>query len=671
VTKNDNKQLAISETELNSVLVLYSNGKISEAITEIKILNDKYPNVPFLFNILGACYQSQGHLEVSIKLFKTAISIKSDYAEAHFNLGVVLKIIGHLPDAVESYKKAISFEPRYFDAYNNLGNLLFQMGLFEESIKIYKNAILIKPNLSNVHNNLAGVFKFLGRLDDAKKYYRKAIEINPKYSEAYNNLGVILKKTNHLEEALICFEKAERLNPETEFILGPLLQIKKNLCNWDDLEAKIDNLSKDIKKKKKSVAPFFLLGLLDSPILQRINTEIYVNKKHPKATNLEPLSQYSRHKKIRIGYFSADFHNHATMHLMAELFECHNKNSYEVFAFSFGPNFDNDEWRVRVEESFDSFIDVSSKSDLEISTIARQMEIDIAIDLKGFTKDSRPNIFMERSAPIQVNYLGYPGTLGADYFDYLIADKILVPIKNQKYYSEKIVYMPDSYQVNMSERNISKVKISRKKLGLPKKSFVFCCFNNTYKITPSVFQSWMRILSKVNDSVLWLFVKNKTARKNLQKEAEKLGIDKNRVVFATFMAVEEHLNRIRHADLFIDTIPYNAHTTASDALRVGIPVITCQGESFASRVAASLLNSINLPELITKSQEDYEFLAIELATNPRKLKIIKNKLIKNLSISPLFNPLLFTQNLELAYSAIYERYHEGLEPDHIFIKNSE
>jgi predicted O-linked N-acetylglucosamine transferase (SPINDLY family) len=396
--------------------------------------------------------------------------------------------------------------------------------------------------------------------------------------------------------------------------------------------------------------------------------EISVNEKYPQSHVLSKIERYQKHKKIRIGYFSGDFHNHATMHLMAELFECHDKVFFELIAFSFGPD-KQDQWRQRVFLCFDKFLDVRLKSDREISLLARKMEIDIAIDLKGYTRNCRPNIFAKGCAPIQVSYLGYPGTMAANYMDYLIADRTLIPDEKKHHYLEKIVYMPNSYQVNVSNRSISKTSLLRHELGLPSTGFVFCCFNNTYKITPSTFTGWMRILKAVEDSVLWLFENNNNTTKNLKKEAMKFGINEDRFVFATHMPVEEHLNRIKQADLFIDTLPYNAHTTASDALRMGLPVLTCVGNSFASRVAASLLNAVNLPELITTTQEQYELLAIQLATHPEKLKIIKDKLVNNLPTAPLYDTPLFTRQLESAYLTMYDRYQQGLDPDYIYVEH--
>jgi predicted O-linked N-acetylglucosamine transferase (SPINDLY family) len=324
---------------------------------------------------------------------------------------------------------------------------------------------------------------------------------------------------------------------------------------------------------------------------------------------------------------------------------------------------------LRIKKGVDHFHEVRAMSYADTAMLARSVELDIAVDLGGFTRNCRPNIFAEGSAPIQVNYLGYPGTMGANYMDYLVADQTIIPEENQQYYSEKIVYMPNSYQVNMSNISASEPSLSRHELGLPETGFVFCCFNNNYKITPTTFAGWMRILKAVGDSVLWLLDNNNNTTKNLIKEAMKFGINEDRLVFATFMPFEDHLNRIKQADLFIDTHPYNAHTTTSDALRMGLPVLTCIGNSFASRVAASLLNAVNLPELITTTQEHYESLAIELATNPEKLKIIKDKLVNNLPTAPLYDTKLFARHFESAYLSMYDRYQNGLDPDHIYVEH--
>ena len=349
------------------------------------------------------------------------------------------------------------------------------------------------------------------------------------------------------------------------------------------------------------------------------------------------------------------------------MFELHDKSKFELIGFSFGPDDHNDEMRKRVSSAFDQFINVNSKSDKEIAELSRDLKIDIAVDLMGFTKNHRFGIFVERCAPIQASYLGYSGTTGSDYIDYIIADKVLIPEESQKFYTEKIIYLPDSFMVSDTTKKISNKVYTRQELGLPKSGFVFCCFSQNYKITPDVFDTWMRILKKVENSVLWLAENNKTGVKNIKNEAELRGIDPNRIIFAQHMLLAEHLARHRLADLFIDTFPYTAHTTCNDALWSNVPVLTRIGESFASRGAASLLSAISLSELITNTEKEYEDLAIKIATNKNYFTEIKNKLSKNRTSKPLFNTKLFTQNIESAYFKIYEKYISNKNPDNIEI----
>ena len=619
-----------------------------------------------------------------------------------FQEALVLHRSGQLDLAETKYKKLLNFLPNNIDLLTNLGTIALQKGMLEEGVKIINSSLLINPNQSTAHNNCGNALKELKRFDEALASYDRAIELKlndaevysnrgltlqelkktdealasydraislkPDYADAYFNRGITLHKLNRLDKALASFNRAIELKLDIDFLLSYSLFTKMKLCIWDDLSQRLNELTKKIINNEKAALPFSMLVLVDEPEIQKKTNEIYVKKECPTINVLPKIKRYPKHSKIRIGYFSADFHNHATMHLMAELFERHDKKKFELIAFSFGPD-KKDEWRQRVLLCFDQFVDVRLKSDQEISLLARKMEIDIAIDLKGFTRDSRPNIFAEGSAPIQVSYLGYPCTMAADYIDYLIADSILIPEEKQQHYSEKIVYMPNSYQVNVSKRNISETSLMRHEFGLPDTGFVFCCFNNNYKITPTIFAGWMRILKAVENSVLWLFESNKAASKNLKKEAKKFGINEDRLVFATYTTVEEHLNRIKLADLFIDTLPCNAHTTTSDALRMGLPVLTCIGNSFASRVAASLLNAVNLPELITTTQEQYESFAIKLAMHPEKLNTIKEKLIKNLPTAALYDTQLFVRHLESAYLNMYDRYQKGLNPDHIYVEH--
>ena len=478
---------------------------------------------------------------------------------------------------------------------------------------------------------------------------------------------MILGELKRYDDALVSYAHAIQFKSELDYLLGDFINTKMHLCNWGNFQTLVNQLVEKIIKQEKAITPFATLALIDNPELQKQTAEIYINDKHPISNTLPKISKYQKHQKIRIGYFSADFRNHPVSFLTAELFELHNREQFEIFAFSFGLN-TQDTMRKRLERGFDQFIDVREKSDVEIAMLAREMEIDIAVDLGGFTQDYRVNIFAMGAAPIQISYIGYLGTMGAEYFNYLVADPFLIPQDKQQFYSEKIVYIP-SYQVNDTQQVISEKMFSREELGLPEKAFVFCCFNNIYKITPTTFDSWMRILNEVNDSVLFLLDANGTATKNLKKEATSRGIDANRLVFGKHLPLPEYLSRYRIADIFLDTLPYNAGTTASDALRVGLPVLTQMGESFASRMAGSLLNAVGLPELITATQEAYESLAIELATNPKKLSVIKDKLVRNLPTSLLYNTKLFTQHIELAYQEMHQRYQDDLTPDHIYIKS--
>jgi predicted O-linked N-acetylglucosamine transferase (SPINDLY family) len=438
------------------------------------------------------------------------------------------------------------------------------------------------------------------------------------------------------------------------------------ISSWAGFEKSLENISQKVSEGEKTTVPFPLLALTDDALLLKQSSEIYSSQIYPLNLSLGEISKYPRRNKIILGYFSADFHDHATSYLMAELFELHDKQRFELVAFSFGP-IANDAMRQRLIGAFDHFYEVGSMSDIEIAKLSRELSIDIAIDLKGFTKNSRTGIFSCRAAPIQVNYLGYPGSMGSKYIDYLIADKSLIPDQSQQFFSEKIVYLPNSYQANDTKRLISNEQFTREEFGLPENDFVFCCFNNNYKILPTTFCGWMNILNSVPRSVLWLLKDNPWAVENLKKEAEKCGVSQERLVFAERISLPDHLARHRQADLFLDTFPCNAHTTASDALWGGLPVLTRQGQSFASRVAASLLNAVGLPELITATQSEYEALAINLATNAQKLADIKQNLTNNRLSTSLFDTQSFINGLEVAYRKMYDCYHSDLVADHIYI----
>jgi len=655
----------LTKDQINSVLSLFNNGQFQEAVDAIKLLNIDYPNVPLLFNLLGASYKSLGQIDNSLQMFETATKIKPDYAEAYFNQGVILKEVGRLEDAVECYKIAIDLVPNYTDAHNNLGNAYKVLGQLDSAIESYKSAIIFNPSLAHVHNNLGIVFKDMGSMEDAIKSFQNAISINPGLYDAQNNLAIVFRKVKRLKESLVCYERVNELKPDVNFNLTNIFHLKMHLCIWDGLSSQLKELEKKINNRKKVIRPFALLGLIDNPELQMKNSLIYCNDKYLKSSELKQIKDYSRHDKIRIGYFSADFRDHPVSALTIELYEMHNRTKFEVYAFSYGPD-TKDEMNLRIKEGVDHFHNVETISDKEIVILARSLEIDIAVDLGGFTQNSRTGVFAMSVAPIQISYLGYLGTMGADYYDYIVADAIIIPEESKKYYTEKIVYLPN-FQVNDSKQSYEDVVSTRAELGIPEGSFVFCCFNNTYKITPFILDSWVSILKNVDTSVMLVYADNELAKINLSKEISIRGIDSSRLLFGRHLPRPEYLGRFKVADLFLDTSPYNAGATASDALRMGLPVLTYLGNSFASRMGASLLTAMNLPELITYSQEEYELLAIKLATHPEKLKSIKDKLTNNLSNAPLYDTSLFTYHLESAYQTMYERNQEGLEIDDIYV----
>ena len=441
-----------------------------------------------------------------------------------------------------------------------------------------------------------------------------------------------------------------------------------HICDWINFDIECAHLTSSVRNKKANTEPFAFLGISSSPDDQLQCAKLWVAEKYPPFQKPIWRGEHYRHDRIRVAYVSADFHQHATSYLMAGMFECHDKSRFEITAISIGPE-DSSEMRRRLRRSFEHFIDAKALSDAEIASRISEAEIDILIDLKGFTQDARTNVFAQRPAPIQVNYLGYPGTMGASYIDYIIADQTVIPDECRKFYSEKVAVLPNTYQVNDRKRVISDKAFTRSDVGLPSQGFVFCCFNSKYKITPRIFDRWMRILKQVEGSVLWLLEDNTSAASNLKKEAVARGVSSERLVFAKRMPLPEHLARHKLADLFLDTLPYNAHTTASDALWAGLPVLTCIGETFAGRVAASLLNAIHLPELITTTPEAYEQTAVDLATHPEKLAAIRHKLAENRLTTPLFDTKRFTKHIEVAYTMMYERHQAGLAPDHIIVPN--
>lgn len=684
------------EAHSNRGLALNDLNRLDEALISLDRAIALKPDFAFAYNNRGIALKNLNRLDEALESYDHAIALNANYAEAYNNRGSVLSRLGKLDEALVNYDHAIELKLDYADAYCNRGSALNDQNLPEEALISINRAIMLKPDFAMAHNNRGialrnlnkldealdsynraialkpdlaeaycnqgSVFYSLMKLDEALVYYDRAIALKPDFAEAYNNQGAALADLHRLEDALVAYDLAIKFAPDNEFFIGSRFDVKLKLCDWSDYAEHRMHLEKKAQAGKNDAHPFAVLAVSGMPDLQKLAAEAFVHKHFPINNDLAPISRYPKHDKIRIAYFSADFRNHPVAFLTAGLFERHDKSKFELIAFSLSGS--DDEMRKRIKPAFDQFIDVSKYSDREVALLARDMEIDIAIDLGGFTSHCRPSIFALRAAPVQINYIGYPGTMGADYMDYIIADKTIVPCTHQKFYSEKIVYLP-SFQSNDTKRVISDRKFTREELGLPATGFVFCCLNNNYKINPRMFDCWMRILKHVNGSVLWLIGENQGTVSNLLKEAAFRGVDCGRLIFAKRLPVSEYLARYRMADLFLDTLPFNAGTTASDALWAGLPVLTLIGESFAGRMAASLLNAIHLPELISTTQEEYEACAINLATHPEKLKSIRQKLANNRLTTPLFDTEYFTKNIESAYIQMYERYQAGLEPDHI------
>ena len=614
---------------------------------------------------MGNALKEQGKLEEAIEAYNKALSLKPDYVDAYYNMGIALQKQSKLKEAIEAYNKALSFKPDYAKAYNNMGIALSDQSKLEEGIEAFNKALAIKPDYAKAYNNMGIALKEQSKLEEAIEAYGKALSIKPDYADAYYNMGIALSDQGKLEEVIEAYNKALAIKPDYEDARTLKLHQQAHICNWDSIAEDV-NLIPELGTLEKHVSPFALLSLEDSPDRHLTRSKIYAKAKYPQKI-LPPKDKPSkRPKRIRIGYFSTDFKEHPVAYLIAKVLEQHNRDQFEVCGYSLHGS-SSCEMRQRLVKSFDCFTDVQDMSDKDISLRAREDKIDIAVDLNGYTKYTRTGIFAYRAAPIQVNYLGYPGTLGADFMDYIVADPVLIPEDKRQHYSEQIIYLPNTYQPTDNTRIISDKVIMRKDIGLPDKGFVFCCFNQNCKISPAEFDIWMRLLTSVKGSVLWLLKSNKWAEQNLKGQAETHGVSAERIIFAERVPQAEHLARQRLADLFLDTFNYNAHTTASDALWAGLPLVTKLGKGFAARVAGSLLNAVGLPELSTETEQDYEALILKLATNPTKLAEIKEKLANNRLTQPLFNTELYTKQLEEGYQQAYQNHFDGNPPQTIIV----
>lgn len=652
----------------------------------------------------GVALKQMNRLEAAIESYDRALSLHPDYADAHHNRAVALEDLGRLDEARAACARVVALQPEAADAHANLSNIHQKTGDFLQALEHCDRAIALRPEFHDTHAARGTILGELHRPDDALASYETAISLNPDFAAAYANRGHVLMTLKRPDEALASFGKAISLRPGFadahfnrghallelkrldealadfdralaarpnghDFIPGTIMSTRMAMCDWRDFSAAWAAIEAGIRDERPVAHPFSVLSLSADRSLQRDCAHIWAVGKFSPRPPSAMARRAVRSNKIVLGYFSADFRSHAVAFLIAELIERHDRSRFQINAYAFGGDA-GDSMRQRLAAAFDRFVDVSEMSDQSVAELARRDGVDIAIDLTGFTQYGRAGIFPWRAAPIQVNFLGYPGTMAMDCMDYIVADGVLIPDGHADGYAEKIVRLPHAYQPNDRQRRISDRVYRRTELGLPEDAFVFCSFNNNHKITPDVFDVWMRILRRVDGAVLWLLEDNKFVPDNLRREAAARGVDPARLIFAPRFDMAEHLARHRAADLFLDTRPYNAHTTASDALWVGLPVLTQIGTTFAGRVAASLLRAIGLPELITETPEAYEDLAVKLATDRGALAVLKTRLTANRLTHPLFDTALFAGHLEMAYTAMHARHLAGLPPDHIDVDRS-
>jgi protein O-GlcNAc transferase len=606
----------------------------------------------------------------AIACLKQCIQFKPDWAEAHSNLGNLSKQLGYLDDAIDHYQKAIHLKPELDEAHNNLGNAFKDQGSFGKAIGCYQKALQIRPENATTFLNLGVTYAEVEHTAEAIACFQKATQLNPRFAEAHNYMGVVMAEGGRRNEAIDCFQKAIAISPDYAEAYGYLIHQAQHVCDWtlmSRLSEKLDFLIRRAQDNGQCIVqpPFICMARNSDPVMNLAVAKTWSCKIGQPLQKVKlPFSFEARRQKkpkLAIGYLSGDFHDHATAHLMLSLFGLHDREKFEVRCYSYGPE-DHSRYRNQIREQSDQFIEIRDYSHIDAARRIYKDAVDILIDLKGHTKGARLGILACHPAPIQAHYLGYPGTTGADFIDYLICDEIVVPEDHVAYYSEKLVYLPHCYQVNDDQQEIAARDRPRKALGLPDKGFVFSSFNLPYKIDPVIFDSWMRILQQVPESVLWLFDDNRNARCNLRREAADRSVKPDRLVFAEKIEKAEHLSRLKSADLALDTRIVNGHTTTSDSLWAGVPVITLQGSHFASRVSSSLLNAVGLPELVTDCLEQYERLAVRLASHSAELKTVRHKLHINRLKMPLFDTARFVRNLELAYSSMWRIFIEGRAP---------
>ena len=636
-------------------------GRFDQAEQSYRQILDAAPGDLEARHMMGVLRLQQDRAFEALQMLEPLLSVAPDHAEIRTHHALALQLLGKAEEALAGFDRALLLKPDNALTLLYRGNLLLEAGRGQDALSSYDRLLAVAPGYDEAWFRRGGALWLMERYEDALASYRKAMALNPGRFGAAFNSGTVLLKLERYDEAIAAFERAATIAPAHRYVLGAMAGAVSGACDfrrWSDVQRQVIAA---VQNGNAVIAPLTFLPFCDDGMLRRSCSRAFAADQVPHA--IAPLwtGERYRHQRIRLVYLSSDFHQHATSELIAGLIESHDRNRFEVSAISFSRD-DASPLRARVAKAFDQFDDVRSLDDREVAGLLRKREIDIAVDLKGHTEGSRPGILARRPCPVQVNYLGYPGTMGASWLDYIIGDAVVLPFGDQEFYSEKIVHLPDCYQVNDARRVIAEVTTSRAEAGLPEKSFVFCCFNAAWKITPAIFEIWMRLLRALPDSVLWLLEDNPSMLEHLRSAATAHGVDAMRLIFAPRADPARHLARHRLADLFLDTLPYGAHTTASDALWAGLPLLTCLGQQFDGRVAASLLQTIGLPELVAHSLDEYESLALDLARAPERRAQLRARLAVNRLTSPLFDVERFREGIEAAYLKMIEISRSGGEP---------
>ena len=645
----------------NRGLALIQLGRPDRALASFDAAIAIKPHDLDLWYNRGNALSKLDRIDAALESYDRVLAVNPEHARALVNRANLLHMCGRTDEAVGCYRRALDVEPDDAAAHTNMGKALRELRRVDEALAAHERALAIEPNLVEALVNRGIALKELGRVEEAVASYERALAIEGGNAEALYNKGLALAILDRHEQAFASFEAALRNRPDHPHALSALADAALQTCHWGAMESLRGEIEVGIRDGRAIITPFTLLGYSDSPDLQLQCSRQYIADRfrHPSPPPWQGTMKPRR--KLRIAYLSADFQQHATSFLLAELLELHDRNRFEVVGVSWGKD-DGSATRARLGKAFDRFLDVGALGDLDVARRLRAEDVAIAIDLKGLTGNNRLGIFAHRPAPIQVAYLGYPATVGSTFLDYVLADPVVLPFDQQEHWTERIVHLPDCYQANDRQRPYPSPTVTRADLGLPDRGFVFCCLNNNWKITAPVFDIWMRLLRDTPGSVLWLLDDNAGAKRNLSREAQARGVDAGRLVFAARAIPEAHLARHRFADLFLDTLPYNAHTTASDALWMGVPVLTCLGQALAGRVAGSLLHSVGLPELVAHGLEDYEAMARRLVAEPATLQGIKTRLEEGRLSAPLFDSARFCRHIEAAYLEMWETHRRGESP---------